>query len=388
MKYIVSLSIVFLTLLFSCQSRSVTPLQIEIDSIAKHWVPDKRTGICNLMVGNGRGAELVLKGETMFGGARTDVLQLLSGKGFSVIDSIVVLPDTVHLEKSWGLITLSVANMRSKPTHSSEMISQTIMGTPVRILKDGDGWILIQTPDQYIGWTNKSAVQQLSKAEITGWRKAERLVFCGSNGNIYADRQISTILSDLVAGAIVVKKSEEHNVAQVILPDGRTGFVSMKNWLNFDQWKDTVSLRGEQMISSGKCFMGFPYLWGGTSSKGMDCSGFVKTVCFLNGVILERDASQQIRHGFKVDLTTGWDKLMVGDLLFFGSKEPYRVTHVGMYMGNSEVIHESGSVHINSLDKTRSDYNDELSSSLVGARRIIGFKSEPGYWPIRNHQWY
>ena len=339
-------------------------------------------------MGKGRGVELVLKGETMFGGARTDVLQLLSSKGFSVIDSVVVLPDTVHFEKSWGLVTLSVANMRSKPAHSSEMVSQTIMGTPVRILKDGDGWIMIQTPDHYIGWTNKSAVQQLSLSEINGWRKAERIIFTGSEGNIYADRQTTMVLNDLVAGAIVVKKTEDQNVAQITLPDGRTGFVSRKNWLNFEQWKDTVSLIGEQMISQGKRLMGFPYLWGGTSSKGMDCSGFVKTVCFLNGVILERDASQQIRHGIKVDVTAGWEKFQKGDLLFFGSKEPYRVTHVGLYIGDSELIHESGSVHINSLDKNRSNYNDELSSNLVGARRIIGFTPEPGYWPIKLHQWY
>ena len=142
------------------------------------------------------------------------------------------------------------------------------------------------------------------------------------------------------------------------------------------------------MIGSGERLMGFPYLWGGTSSKGMDCSGFVKTVCFLNGVILERDASQQIHHGLEVDLSSGWDKLRVGDLLFFGSKEPCRITHVGIYIGNSEVMHESGSVHINSLDKNSANYNSELSSKLVGARRIIGMAPEPGYWPIKKHQWY
>jgi len=388
MKSIFSLSVSMLTLLLSCQSNPVAPLQTEIDSISKHWAPDKRTGICNIALSNGRGAELILKGETMFAGARTKVLQLLSSKGFSVIDSVTILPDTLHLEKNWGLITLSVANMRSKPAHSSEMVSQTIMGTPVRILKDGDGWVLIQTPDQYIGWTNKSAVQLMSRSEILQWRKAERLIFEGNEGIIFGDRQRTTIMSDLVAGAILVKTSEGLDYVAVGLPDGRSGYVSKQNWFSFKRWKDTVSLNANRMIVSGKRLMGFPYLWGGTSSKGMDCSGFVKTVCFLNGVVLERDASQQFRHGKEVDLTAGWEKLQKGDLLFFGSKEPFRVTHVGMYIGDSELIHESGSVHINSLDRTKANYNDELKENLVGARRIIGFSSEQGLWPIRNHPWY
>ncbi len=388
MKSIFSLSVSMLTLLLSCQSNPVAPLQTEIDSISKHWAPDKRTGICNIALSNGRGAELILKGETMFAGARTKVLQLLSSKGFSVIDSVTILPDTLHLEKNWGLITLSVANMRSKPAHSSEMVSQTIMGTPVRILKDGDGWVLIQTPDQYIGWTNKSAVQLMSRSEILQWRKAERLIFEGNEGIIFGDRQRTTIMSDLVAGAILVKTSEGLDYVAVGLPDGRSGYVSKQNWFSFKRWKDTVSLNANRMIVSGKRLMGFPYLWGGTSSKGMDCSGFVKTVCFLNGVVLERDASQQFCHGKEVDLTAGWEKLQKGDLLFFGSKEPFRVTHVGMYIGDSELIHESGSVHINSLDRTKANYNDELKENLVGARRIIGFSSEQGLWPIRNHPWY
>jgi len=388
MKSVFSLSVSMLILLLSCQSSPVAPLQSEIDSIAKHWVSDRRTGICNLALIDGSGAGLVLKGETMFPGARTKVLELLSSKGFSVIDSVIILPDTTHLEKNWGLVTLSVANIRTKPAHSSELVSQAIMGTPVRILKDHEGWVMIQTPDQYIGWTNKSAVQQMSRSEISDWRKADRLVFAASEGKIYGDCQKISVVSDLVAGAIVVKKSEDRDCTVVALPDGRTGYVSNQNWLCFDRWKDTVSLKADQLIVSGKQLMGFPYLWGGTSSKGMDCSGFVKTIFFLNGYILERDASQQIHHGMVVDIASGWGKLQRGDLLFFGSKESFRVNHVGLYIGDSQLIHESGSVHINSLEKSRPDYNEELDNNLVGARRIIGYSPEQGFWPIKNHSWY
>ena len=388
MKNIISFSVAVLALILSCQSRSLAPVQQEIDSISRHWVPDKRVGIFEFNLVDRGGAKLILKGETMFAGAKSEVLKMLSVKGIEFIDSTVLLPDTIRNEKCWGLIALSVANMRSKPAHSAEMISQAIMGTPVRILKDGDGWVLIQTPDQYIGWTNKSAVQPKSYSEIANWRNSGRLIYRLSGGNVYGDIQQKEVISDLVAGAIVVKNSEYKNISQVTLPDGRIGYVSGLNWINFNQWKDTASLRSDRMIVNGRQFLGFPYLWGGTSSKGMDCSGFVKTVCFLNGVVLERDASQQVKHGSVVDITSGLDNLKRGDLLFFGSKQPFRVNHVGIYIGDNALIHESGSVHVNSLDKNSPIFNADLSSNLVGARRIIGMSPEEGLWPLKQHPWY
>jgi len=388
MKLVISLSVALLTLLISCHPKSVELLQTEINGIAKRWVPDKRVGICDLTLVDGRTNEMVLKGESMFPDAKAEVLQLLKSKEISVIDSVAVLPDTIQLERNWGVISLSVANLRTKPAHSAELASQAIMGTPVRILKEADGWLLIQTPDQYISWTNETSVQRMNRSEIQNWRNADRIIYTDTYGTISGDDKLTTVMSDLVSGAIVVKKSENKNIIEVILPDGRPGFVSNQNWLNLKQWKDTVNLIPDKMISTGKHFLGFPYLWGGTSSKGIDCSGFIKTVCFLNGVILERDASQQAKHGKNIDITTGWNNLQKGDLLYFGSKDPYRVTHTGMYIGDSEVIHSSGSVRINSLDSTRSNYSKHLSSILVGAKRIIGEPTEKGILPIKLNNWY
>jgi len=388
MKSQITFAIFVFTLLLSCHPKSVDLLQSEIDGVAKRWVPDKRVGLCNFKLENGSGDKIVLKGETIFPEAKTEVLQLLKNKGISVTDSSVILPDSVSLKKVWGVVSLSIANLRSKPAHSSELVSQAIMGTPVRVLKMEDGWVLVQTPDRYIAWTNQAAVRLMSSSEMNEWRNGDRLIYTESNGSVYEDSKQTVVMSDLVAGAIVTKKSESKNITEVSLPDGRVGFVTNQNWRNFKQMKDTVSLIGDNLIIAGKRFLGFPYLWGGTSSKAMDCSGFVKTVYFLNGVVLERDASQQINHGKEIDISSGYTNLQKGDLLYFGSKQPYKVTHTGMYIGDSEFIHSSGFIHINSLDKNRSNYNSELVPKLVGARRVIGNPPEQGCLPVKQHDWY
>ena len=388
MKSQITFAIFVFTLLLSCHPKSVDLLQSEIDGVAKRWVPDKRVGLCNFKLENGSGDKIVLKGETIYPDAKTEVLQLLKNKGISVTDSSVILPDSVSLKKIWGVVSLSIANLRSKPAHSSELVSQALMGTPVRVLKIEDGWVLVQTPDRYIAWTNQAAVRLMSSSEMNEWRNGDRLIYTESNGSVYEDSKQTVVMSDLVAGAIVIKKSESKNITEVSLPDGRVGFVTNQNWRNFKQMKDTVSLIGDNLIIAGKRFLGFPYLWGGTSSKAMDCSGFVKTVYFLNGMVLERDASQQINHGKEIDISSGYTNLQKGDLLYFGSKQPYKVTHTGMYIGDSEFIHSSGFIHINSLDKNRSNYNSELVPKLVGARRVIGNPPEQGCLPVKQHDWY
>ena len=123
--------------------------------------------------------------------------------------------------------------------------------------------------------------------------------------------------------------------------------------------------------------------WGGTSTKVTDCSGLSKVSYFANGIILQRDASQQALTGLKIK-GEDWQVAKLGDLLFFGNSETGRVTHVGIYLRDGKFIHCSGQVKINSLDPSAPDY---LYSAL-SISRIDGQVGTTGITSVAKHPWY
>ncbi|MBK7132617.1 MAG: C40 family peptidase [Bacteroidales bacterium] len=131
-------------------------------------------------------------------------------------------------------------------------------------------------------------------------------------------------------------------------------------------------------------------MWGGTSSKAVDCSGFMQSVFFRNGLILSRDASLQALHGDHVSVSEGYSDLQKGDLLFFGTRDEKgdHVTHVALYIGDSEFIHASSRVMINSLDSSRTNFSSFRKNSLLSARRILGAEDDSGIVLVSSHELY
>jgi hypothetical protein len=373
-----------------CSTPAKKDIQSEIDSISVRFVPDKRLGICKISSRAGEKNTLILTGETTDFQAKQEVIKTLDNKGISLIDSILILPDTVNNKKYMGLVNLSVINLRKEPDHRAELVSQAILGTPVLVLKNKNSWLLIQTPDKYIAWTEKSSVYLMSREEIDEWRKSERIIYLENSGWIYSGPGESAIVGDLVAGCILQKSGESQSFVDVILPDGRTGVVIKKAVMSFDTFRSQTIKDAGGVIKRALSLLGVPYLWGGSSTKGVDCSGFVQTVYFNNGLILLRDASLQSLHGSPVEVSEGFSNLREGDLLFFGSRENsvLHVTHVAIYKGDSEYINSSGRVMINSLDSTHANYNSYRRRSLLAARRIIDADDDPGIVLVKRHLWY
>ena len=291
-------------------------------------------------------------------------------------------------ENGLALASLSVINMRENPDYAAELGTQALMGTPVKVhYHDNDYWVNIETPDGYKAWVNDMAIVPIDQARLDAWKASKRVVVT----NYYsffldAPRPDAGHVSDAVWGDIVEVIGNAGKYIKVKLPDGREAFVPAADVMDLKQWvasrkavipadapKATVEQARRQIIETAKTFLGVPYLWAGTSIKGVDCSGFSKTVYFLNGYMLLRNASQQYKTGEPVDVSQGLDNLQPADLVFFDREatedKPERISHVAIYLGDGKIIHSSMLVRINSLIEGQPDY---YSRKPIRACRIIG----------------
>jgi hypothetical protein len=377
--------------LAGCQQKEVpADLKEQLDSIAAEMVPQSAESIVDVELMMSGGGVITAKGETDLPAAKSAIIELLEKSGIEYADSITVMPDPAVVDKPWGLITVSVCNIRTRPSHAAEQSTQALMGTPVRILNKRGGWHLVQMPDSYIGWVRNTVVE-MTHDEMVAWRGSDRVIYLGHTG-VISDSRGETV-SDVTFGAILVKNGTRGDKWTVILPDGRTGEVNKSESAIFKTWAESVSIEPQRLISFARLFMGTPYLWGGTSTKGVDCSGYTKLIYYFGGIIMTRDASAQFRYGDEVSIEKPVESLAPGDLLYFGSNNDGKkdITHTGIYMGDTEFIHATagpGMVIVNSFDSTRTNYSAYLLGILQGARRVTTFTEGKGLERVSQHSWY
>ncbi len=355
--------------------------------------PDKRTVVFDVQ-GELHGKTLTLRGDVHNLPLKEQLFQFLKGRGdFEFVDSIEVLPQKSLGEKTFAVVSVSVANIRTKPDHGAEMGTQAILGTPLKVLKkERGGWFLVQTPDEYLGWTDDMIVG-MTLEEYRHWTGVLKVIVTSEFGFTRKGKtKDSQVVSDVVAGALLGLKKDDGTHYEVVYPDGRTAYLSKDNAEPFSSWLARAEDTPESIIATAKRFFGIPYLWGGTSAKGLDCSGFTKTVYFLNGVLLPRDASQQALVGDPIEITPAMDNVKAGDLLFFGRKakegKPERVTHVAISLGGKRFIHESGDVRFNSLDPADPDHAKNREESFLSAKRIIGAGEQVGIRRLAHIPYY
>jgi hypothetical protein len=259
-----------------------------------------------------------------------------------------------------------------------------MMGTPLKVLEFRDKFYQVQTPEGYLGWLDAKGLVLQSEDELETWKKSRRCFYNRISGVACTNPNLVTdILTDLVLGDLFEVLEERNGFLRIKLPDGREGFVLKSECILFDEW---ISLNPdvEQVIAFARKMMGFPYLWGGASSKAADCSGFTKLMYYTQGIILARDASQQVRYGQPIDISR-LENLELGDLLFFGNSAE-RPTHVGIHLGKGDFIHASGRVHISSI--IPGDPNHDPNRNFVAARRIVTAIDTEGITRVRYHDWY
>ncbi|RKO72326.1 hydrolase [Sphingobacterium puteale] len=354
------------------------------ENVKREFAPDRRTKIVAIQKADVPQNIYIL--ETTEKDAKFVLEQ--KAKEISANIQVQLLPDASVDGKTVGVIRLSVANMRTFPDNSAELTSQVLLGTQVDLLQKKSGEYRVRTPDGYIAWVPASSIAVMDQAEADKWRQSDKLIYTTEFGRSYSEpTEKSQRVSDLVYGDILKLTGQKGGFYEIAYPDGRKGYIKKSEGLTLKNWLDTRNPTADHIIASAKSMLGLPYLWGGTSVKGVDCSGFTKTSFFMNGFVIPRDASQQVLAGEKIDILDSeghfdpekaLKNLKPADLLFFAagknSNPNARVTHVALYIGNGTFIHAAGLVRINSMLKDAADYDDFQTRTVVAARRYLGAK--------------
>ena len=268
------------------------------------------------------------------------------------------------------VVVVPVANMYSGPSDKSDVVSQAIYGSDVTLVMSRGEWSRIQTSDHYKGWVPSRHIRILltgSGYAMSGPTVQVESLFA----NLYAEPDITkhkpliTVPFETRLELISDARTKDGKPApegwlQVHLPDLRSAWV---------QAGDVVSspkpLSISESIALAKRFLGIPYLWGGRSSFGFDCSGFTQMLVRSRGLEMPRDADQQAAWGGLVPVER--NHLQAGDLLFFG-ESPKQITHTGMYIGEGQFIHDTTNGHpvvqISRLD------DEPWTKLLVACRRV------------------
>ncbi len=263
-------------------------------------------------------------------------------------------------------ITSSVADVRREGTHAAELITQLVMGDEAYPLKEGGGWHFVRLRDDYHGWVRSWHVRETDARGIAAYDAAALDVVAANVAYVLsAPSEGSLPVSEAVAGTPVVAGLPASGYRAVSLPGGKSGFVREEQ---LAERRRSGAPDRERLVERATRFVGIPYLWGGTTPKGFDCSGLVQRVFRMEGISLPRDSDMQALVGELVPREDA-ARLAPGDLLFFG--EAGRVSHVAISMGGDVFIHSSGEVRISSLRIGDERYDEKFSKIFLFARSVL-----------------
>ena len=300
-----------------------------------------------------------------------------------VVDRLVVLPDPALGRGIYGLVVTAVADLGAAPGRSTggDRVTQALLGTVVEVLQERDGWYRVRMPDRYLGWIAGRDVVRIDAAAARAWREgagARAMVVAKETKVLAAPRETAKALVAATMGTVlpVASAGGGSGFVAVTVPSGATaagyvtGYLPARAVRVYPSAAALAAARGDAagVIAVAKQFLGLPYLWGGTSARGFDCSGLTQFAFGIHGYALPRDADQQFASGTPVPDRS---QLKPGDLVFFSTYKP-GPSHVGIYIGGGRFIHAgSDGVAINSFDREDPDYSASLDQRYLGARRVL-----------------
>ena len=347
-------------------SAMVRRLEALIDEVRARHAADPRLAVFEVEVA-ARDGRLALHGATSEPAAAEALhrgVAMLDG-GVEVVDRVVRLPD-VEPDTAHALVTAAAAPMLAEPFIVGAQISQVVLGHRLTVLRRSGRWLHCRSDDGYLGWVHLGYIQRCDENTAREWVIGTGGEACVSLGAEVLDEE-GSVLARLPWDARVVRQAD----GRVRLPDGRVGRVQGEV-VPLAELPQRRPAHGKAIVESAVQWLGAPYLWGGVTHGGVDCSGLVQTVYRLHGIELPRDSDMQARTGDPVDPGPGFANLQPGDLLFF-AEDDRRVTHVVISAGGPAIVHSSlgnGGVRRNDLAGELA-YERELARIFVGARRVL-----------------
>ena len=248
----------------------------------------------------------------------------------------------------YGISNLSIVPMRDEAADQAEMVNQILFGEHFKVLESRKKWSKIRLAhDNYEGWICNKQWIEIPEEDYK-----------------QLDKDVSTITTDILD--IITKEQHQPIVIGSILPTYKSGYALINNEMyKFDGLTTPGFSQKEKLVENALMYLNAPYLWGGRSPLGIDCSGFTQMVYRLQGISLPRDAYQQAEVGTTLSFV---EESEPGDLAFFDNKEG-EVTHVGIILADNHIIHASGKVRIDRIDQ-QGIFNTEIGSHTHKLRLI------------------
>ncbi|MXV52599.1 SH3 domain-containing protein [Pedobacter sp. HMF7647] len=254
------------------------------------------------------------------------------------------------MDSLFGICNLTAVPLRAEPSDRSEMVSQLLFGDHFQIIEATVKWTKVITGyDDYEGWIDSKQYVLVSKESYEKFEQAQILSGLASENQLNGEFEASV---RLVPGSSLLHEKSFTTAELAFHVKGQTVRMGEPDFKT-------------ELERYAKFYLNSPYLWGGKTPFGIDCSGFCQVVFKFFGIRLKRDASQQAAQGMVVDFL---QNASTGDLAFFDNEEG-RIIHVGIMLGNSQIIHASGKVRIDSIDN-QGIYNEDTGKHTHKLRII------------------